>query len=180
MRPPAPCLLAPTPAARGPELRGPSCSLGRAARHTRGSSVGWATRSPSETTSAHGGPCKPPGCQYPRRHMCPVAQHRRSWQTPGEGSQAAERRQRRWEPGPSDQKGGGISGGREGRERTKESRRRGQEEVCTARSVGRPLRRQRARGRGRPEDSSILSLPLSAPARPLPDTCEAAQKCAPA
>lgn len=61
----------------------------------------------------------------PRQHLCNVAHHPRTWQTPGEESQATERRQTGWEPGPSNQKGGDISGGGEGaRGRTKEESRR--------------------------------------------------------
>ena len=130
MRPPAPCLLAPTPAARGPELRGPSCSLGRAARRTRGSGAGWATRSPSETTSAHGGPCEPPGCQYPRTTRVPcgpaseeLADARRGepssrakTETVGTRTQRPEGRgHQRWEGGAGENKGGeqteGAGGG---------------------------------------------------------------------
>lgn len=127
-----PCLLAPTPAARGPELRGPrrSCSPGRATRRTRGSSVGWATRSPSETTSAHSGPCEPPGCQYPRTTRVPcgpaseeLADARRGepsspakTETVGTRTQRPEGRgHQRWEGGAGENKGGeqteGAGGG---------------------------------------------------------------------
>lgn len=53
-------------------------------------------------------------------------------------------------------------------------------EVCTA-VVSQPAQHAQQLAHGRScEDSSILFQPISAPAQPLPDTCEAAQKCAPA
>lgn len=53
-------------------------------------------------------------------------------------------------------------------------------EVCKAVVSQRPQHTQQlAHGRGC-ENSNILLLPIFALARPLPDTCEVAQKCAPA
>ena len=86
-----------------PELRGPrwSAKPGQAARHTEEAVPGhqepfrnhfcprWplrTSRNQSRTRWA---------ASTPGRHVCPAAHHPRSWQTPGEDSQAAERRQRR-------------------------------------------------------------------------------------
>lgn len=90
-----------------------------------------------------------------------------------------------WEPGPSNQEGGDISGGGErarGKNKGEEQTEGGgiEGEVCKA-VVSQPAQHthQLAHGHGC-ENSSIFFQPTSALARPLPDTCEAAQRCAPA
>lgn len=54
-------------------------------------------------------------------------------------------------------------------------------EVCKAVVVSQPAQHTHQLACGwAVRNSSILFQPISALARPLPDTCEAAQKCAPA
>lgn len=150
----------------------------------RGSGAGRATRSPSETTSAHGGPCEPPGTKVGRGGL-PVPQDdtcalRPTIQGTGRRQERTAKQQSEdrdgWEPGPSNQKGGDISSWGEGAGENKggeQTRGRG------AGGGGRGRCAQR-RSAGRPAQTPAGSCSLSAPAWPLPDTCEAAQKCAPA
>lgn len=124
----------------------------------RGSGAGRASRSPSETTSAHGGPCEPPGT-VPQDDTCGLRPTIQGAGRPQERTAKQQSEDRDgWEPGPSNQKGGDISGGGRGRGRTKESRRGGggRGRCAQRRSAGRPLRRQRLAAR-------VPSLPRPGP-----------------
>lgn len=128
----------------------------------RGSGAGRASRSPSETTSARGGPCEPPGTKVGLGRL-PVPQDdtcglRPTIQGAGRPQERTAKQQSEdrdgWEPGPSNQKGGDISGGGEGAGENKgeQTRGRGQGEVCTA-AVSRPPAQT-------PAGSSGLAFPL--------------------
>lgn len=139
----------------------------------------------------HGVPCKllrtrsraQWGASAPRTTL--VAHHPRNWLTPGEESQATERR---WRQGgnqdPATRKvahhGWGEQGqGEEQRRRADGGwRDRGGGVQSGGQSAG-PAHTSAGSWPGC-ENSSILFQPISALARPLPDTCEVAQKCAPA
>lgn len=90
-----------------------------------------------------------------------------------------------WEPGPSNQEGGDISSGgkgargkNKGEEQTGGWRDRGGGVQSGGQSAS-PAHTSAGSWLGC-ENSSNLFQPIYALARPLPDTCEAAQKCAPA
>lgn len=91
-----------------------------------------------------------------------------------------------WESGPSNQEGGDISGGGEGargkNKGEKQTEGGGIEgEVCKALVVSQPAQHTHQLACGRPVRTAAFSFSPSLPLpRPLPDTCEAAQKCAPA
>lgn len=140
----------------------------------RGSGAGRATRSPSETTSAHGGPCEPPGTKVGRGGL-PVPQDdtcalRPTIQGTGRRQERTAKQQSEdrdgWEPGPSNQKGGDISSWGEGAGENKggeQTRGRGQGEgaeggVHSGGQPAGPLRRQRARAPSLPRPGPYLTL----------------------
>lgn len=166
MRAPAPCLLATTPTARCLSRGDPDGAPSRVRLPgTQRKRCGPGHQEPFRNHFCPRWPLRTAGNQSrtrwaastPGRHVCPAAHHPRNWQTPGEDSQAAERRQRRVGTRTQQPEGRGhqqLGGGGRGEQRRRADegeggRGRGQREVCTA-AVSRQAR----------SDASGLVLPL--------------------